>query len=117
MKHLFVTYKIAKQLKEKGFVEECFGYYNGRLLQINGMEILHELSLSDINTDAPLYQQVVDWFREKHKLFIEVRCWNNLYSFALIKVDDMTYHFDSDTERTGYYLTLQDAILEALKLI
>ena len=53
----FVKYKQALALKELGFDEPCFGYYDeGGNLYIEILEILK----------APLYQQAFRWFREKH---------------------------------------------------
>lgn len=78
MKHLFVSYEIAKTLKEKGFNEECIAYYLGSL-EFRGTE--HDLVLveNEINKlennwkttiSAPLYQQVIGWFREKHGIYL-----------------------------------------------
>jgi len=63
MKDLFVSYALAVALKEKGFDEPCFAWYDwvGKELFIN------DRSFQDINpTNAPLYQQVIDWFMVKH---------------------------------------------------
>lgn len=79
MKHLFVSYEIAKLLKEKGFDENCLYYYyvdnelssmneDGKPLWMN-----HNNSIFSTCYSAPLKQQVIDWFRDKHKtqLFLD----------------------------------------------
>ena len=69
MKKLFVSYGIAKLLKEKGFNEECFGWY-----WLNQSEIIQYSRCSAkhcVDVPAPLYQQAFDWFREKHMLGFE----------------------------------------------
>jgi len=55
----FVPYELAVKLKELGFDEPCFGYYDeGGNLYTEMQEYLL----------APLYQQAFRWFREKYKL-------------------------------------------------
>ena len=73
MKEQFVTYEIALKLKELGFNEKCFGYFGIQ----NEVEI--EISYnSDLNLirrnfiSAPLWQQVIDWFKEKYNIWIIV---------------------------------------------
>ena len=85
MKEQFVTYEIAKQLKEKGFDEPCFGLYNiyetyGQYGIIN----IGDLHLTNVNRGfksdnaiiAPLWQQVIDWLEEKLDIAIWIE-WDN----------------------------------------
>jgi hypothetical protein len=62
----FVSYEIAFELKELGFDEPCFGYYEDDLL-ILCYDSKQEYELL-LNCTAPLYQQAFRWFREKHRL-------------------------------------------------
>jgi len=72
MKHLFVPYKLALKLKEKGFKEECIcGYNSFKLLTSkvsystgNDCECRWD-DRYDTDVRAPLYQQVIDWFDKK----------------------------------------------------
>jgi hypothetical protein len=71
MKHLFIPYALAVIAKEKGFKEDCFGVY------INDTQELKLVYTSMViprtpHIDAPLYQQIVDWFRDKHCIFISI---------------------------------------------
>ena len=60
MEKEFCTYEQAIALKELGFDEPCFGYYDeGGNLYTEIVEVLK----------APLYQQAFRWFREKYGLF------------------------------------------------
>jgi hypothetical protein len=62
----FITYEQALALKELGFNEPCFGYYDeGGNLYTEMVEVLK----------APLYQQAFRWFRDKHKLDGQVTSW------------------------------------------
>ena len=83
MKHLFVPYEIALQLKEKGFREECFAYYQDNLLEFSSPTFhqKHKNSIDNIGTvhwnmediddvSAPLYQQVIDWLWNNYKILI-----------------------------------------------
>ena len=68
MKKEFIKYEEALALKELGFDEECFGWYNGlSKLLINS---LYSTQINKLNGDiqAPLYQQAFRWFREKYNL-------------------------------------------------
>ena len=66
----FVPYEQALALKELGFDEPCFGYYDGGgNLYTEMVEVLK----------APLYQQAFRWFREKyqlHSFIYEDNSWN-----------------------------------------
>lgn len=95
MKHLFVPYKLALLAKEKEFEEPCFAYYqqfniptptfhfgiiqhhqNENYKGNNWNKIDKDFQLTDyINNNfvsAPLYQQLIDWFREKYDIVIEI---------------------------------------------
>lgn len=77
MKEQFVPYEIALKLKEKGFVELCFAFYeadgefkfNNGTLTFDGKWVSANKNNIDYCT-APLYQQVIDWFRVVHKIYI-----------------------------------------------
>ena len=63
MEKEFVPYEQALALKELGFDEPCFGYFDKT-------EIFHLCSFENMNdrgfVSAPLYQQAFRWFREKY---------------------------------------------------
>ena len=76
----FVTFDIAKKLKEKGFIEDCIAYYHtdGELLynrdQYRGgdykslLRSYNSLPKNPIGceqTDAPTISQVLKWLREE----------------------------------------------------
>jgi hypothetical protein len=70
----FVPQTQALALKELGFDESCFGYYN-----VHNQELIEDLSNNRTgNNDsrwvsAPLYQQAFRWFREKYGHYSEIR--------------------------------------------
>lgn len=80
MKEQFVTYEIALKLKELGFDEGCLAYYGDNILIFDKHEYLEcDIKVNyvlgwkyEMVTLAPLWQQVIDWFRSKYKLSISV---------------------------------------------
>lgn len=76
----FVTPEIAALLKERNFDEPCFALYNPRLIAVSqhwgstptGICKRLGVYLKDEEILAPTYQDVIDWFREKHGLVLDV---------------------------------------------
>ncbi len=147
MKEQFVTYDIAKKLKDKKFTEECMGYYDyAKTAQHNeqdgysgpfgwrkgecnfNKEYFYNGCLKDIsnenweNVAAPLWQQVIEWFREKHQIFIEVEkiTFNNDCYLAKVrkfnKNNKLVRASNYDDYKT-HYKTMEMAVKKALTLI
>lgn len=74
MENQFATYEIALALKELGFDEPCFGYYNDANTdpEISLPVAVDVVCLKFNLVKAPLWQQVIDWFREKYNIHIWV---------------------------------------------
>lgn len=81
MKEQFVSYEIALKLKELGFDEPCLSIFAKDLnfnLTMFGQKFDNKIETSkdfacDIHLEdvlCPLWQQVIDWFREKHNVDI-----------------------------------------------
>lgn len=119
MKHLFISQELALKLKEKKFNEPCLGYYGIWSTELQFPVYAGELE--NWNTienlcSAPLYQQVIDWFREKHNISIELHWqqgsqgWSYCYGY-----NAGDWFFPKETYK--YYEALTKAIEEAIKLI
>ena len=86
MEKEFIPYEQALKLKELGFDEICLAvYFNNKFklvkdLNINNVD-LHVATEIDAIL-APLWQQVVDWFREKYSIFIEIKSGNYFDTFS-----------------------------------
>ncbi len=135
MKHLFVSYETAKLLKEKGFNDDSWGFYNDRLDNPEELRFHNKPTNGWIYHlySAPLYQQVIDWLREKHNIEIHngVKVPKEAIEAAKGKLDNLIckyvfyiYKEDSspriplgDIRVDNYYEGLNEAILEAIKLI
>ncbi len=62
--YLFVSYDVAKILKEKGFDELCLAYFiepKGIFFMGNGHKIINAIP-------APMYCQVKNWLRVNHQI-------------------------------------------------
>ena len=70
----FIPYEQALALKELGFDEPCFRWYDERWgddLQQDKFNTNKDLFMTDLDCSAPLYQQAFRWFREKYNLHAE----------------------------------------------
>jgi hypothetical protein len=65
----FVPYELALELKQLGFDEQCFSFYDsdGELYESEGY-YKKGYNVFDEEVIAPLYQQAFRWFREKHNI-------------------------------------------------
>lgn len=128
MKKQFVTYEIALKLKELGFDEECFGYYSKQHDDSYFLCIYQqEDEYSKERLEAPLWQQVIDWFREKHDIIInifyekDVLGWKGYNRCYFIITFNTLVTFDSRGEfRNIFYnnsdYTKETAILKAIEV-
>lgn len=130
MEKEFVPYEIAEKLKSLGFNKPCFGRY-----YLHGTQ-KHISLFTDSNTDeiskrksvklicnAPLWQQVFDWIRDKHSIIygiFDIRISTSTssgyrfrYQFWKINQDDWIFEDESPLGS----LTYEDARLECLNRI
>jgi hypothetical protein len=116
----FIPYKQALALKELGFDEPCFGWYqdNTLRLDINANQSIkfHEhLGRFKGCIIAPLYQQAFRWFREKQNLIglVDGGYDNSKNIFTYVIWNDFRDDIFDD-----YYSTYEEAELACLiKLI
>lgn len=124
MKNLFVPYNIALLAKEKGFNQQCLGGFDAyKELRFDyiGLVKNSDFKMPPRNyVSAPLYQQIIDWFRKKHNLEVALRL-----SFPPGYSINIQYVDSSKTATTypgtlilpEYYQALNRAIEEVFKLI
>lgn len=117
MKHLFVPYDIALMAKEKGFNEPCFGVYNSKGELYIGTEYSSpQHHLTNAASQAPLNQQLVDWFREKHDIWIGMEFGSEFMPLYVIGHDGSPRKI-VNSFGSSYYECLNYAIKEAFKII
>jgi hypothetical protein len=112
----FVPYQQSLDMKEIGFDEPCFGYYNGQGNYI-GEEgkmnsYCNKLGMHGAYCTAPTYSQAFRFFREKYKIrFIIQSSMSDLGEFFKVI-------FPNGEQRGVSYNTYEEAELECLvKLI
>ena len=111
MEKEFVPYEQALALKELGFDEPCFGFYN----DMENNKPMGGNFPCDGRNSAPLYQQAFRWFREKHDLH---SCVAPVYEDEISKVIVYWFWiqgFDSFEDEDINYKTPEEAELECLK--
>jgi hypothetical protein len=67
----FAPYEPSLNLKELGFNEPCFAWYDGRYPSSINQDYCKnsEEWLNTIHCATPTFSQAFRWFREKHKLY------------------------------------------------
>ena len=114
MNEQFCSYEIALKLKELGFNEECFGIYGSCDEEFVIVRNANKLvAISPDDTLAPLWQQVIDWFREKHRLAINNPNQKEVKIFCVISEDNSIVKVITDTD---FYKARKQAILKAIEL-
>jgi len=137
MKKNFVTQDIALTLKEMGFNKECIAYYlnNGGFVAItqNKPHFITEINknfephIEDCT--APLWEQVINWFEEKHQLVIIIEPYTAKYwTFKIYKISetieiiclcgcDVNLDGDKTKRYDDKYTAIKEAILKAINIL
>jgi len=127
MKDEFVTYEIAKELRELGFNESCFGYYT-TYFKSDGHHCCKVVS-SSINdewyTIAPLWQQAFEWFRKEHNVLATIYSNASGYLFDWSDAVGGTQRgwseYSGDDKSSGAYSTYEKAreacLLKLIELV
>ena len=128
IKEDYVSYEVAKLLKEKGFDEPCHYFYEYKRRLYNDMDKYFPSGMknSDHNKEgnkgvsAPTLQMAIKWLREVHDVHIDI-------SIYVITVDILKYNINvyykkhkNDSMYLGIHLTkecpkYEEAVEVALK--
>ena len=120
-----VSFEIAKKLKEKGFEDNCIGYYDyaGKFhynyeSAISNKEIYFCHSKYDNIwhrdlVDTPTISQVLKWLREEKELHIEIYMYHNCYLWEIYntKIYDADFSQKSEKYSEIEYATYEIAAL------
>ena len=94
----FVPYDLSLRMKQLGFNEPCFAFFNGKhhdwlIDDNNGLDSPTINPNKDIGrcVKRPTYSQAFRWFREKYELHSFIDCkWKNLgWEFQLVDLFKM----------------------------
>ena len=116
----YLSFEVAKLLKEKGFDEPCFMSY--WLRTKDKPELAHLEQTSNNYSDCvscPTLQMAMRWLREVYKIFIKI----NIVPYTTITMEQHYYFFTIYRERKPvyghmidyYYSTYEEAVEAALK--
>ena len=75
MKKEFLPYPLALRMKELGFDEPCFGWYDSEIKDIiNYDQTTNSCGwLNGSNCSVPTFSQAFRWFREKYNLCVVIK--------------------------------------------
>ena len=71
----YVSFEVAKMLKEKGFDELCIFKYNSEGVRVKAGVAIEEWQNSELDDDecsCVSHQMAMKWLREEHNLCIEI---------------------------------------------
>lgn len=114
----YVSFEVAKLLKEKGFDWACIGYY-----VYDEPDDVKYSFLCETNSiwesrccSAPTLQMAMKWLREVHKLYIEITPSSKTNEFIVdsYRIDIVTKTFDTIYVSSGYD-TYEQACEAAIK--
>ena len=118
----FLSYDISLKLKELGFDKICLAvHYKGKLhlvknFNINNVDLYVANEFGGIL--APLWQQVINWFREEHNYNITYNILEkDGCGYYVFKGGEFQSKFKVLSKRFDYYEAHEKAILKAIELI
>lgn len=98
----YVSFEIAKLLKEKGFNEYCFALYDSNKILIQSGIRLNNIQVGRVegSYSAPTLQMAMKWLREVHNIHIGINPISGKgYNATIYDVADFDdYGIISDTE-------------------
>jgi hypothetical protein len=105
MEKEFIPYEQALALKELGFDEKCFSFYDsdGKLYKSEGY-YKKGYNVLDEEVIAPLYQQAFRWFIEKHGFYNQIHKrygWEGIIRNSVngtLEWNDGTYNSPEEAE-------------------
>lgn len=124
----YVSFEIAKKLKEKGFPQRTFGNYNmvGSTYYQDGRHYKYGCvcDKEDAYT-APTIAQVLKWLRDEKKIFVEIALspegYRHIIYTGLYCMDTpCAYHFSFDgfyNMEELNYRTYEQAAIEGIKYV
>lgn len=133
IKEAYVSFEVAKLLKEKGFNEKCRGGYHYEFDDNDNSIIMFEQwTAQPYNNDfmdegfscsAPTHQMAMAWLREIHHYYIQIMldswaCGDHLGYYVVIQKTDSDFEMMlQDAVNEVFYQTYEEAVEAALKYV
>lgn len=121
IKEAYVSYKIAKLLKEKGFNEETTHWYNVKESLINDYPVTYRnFSNPEKVWLAPTHQMACAWLRKKHFIIVvtpvlfNVEYENSKWGYDIWADDNLEVSSEDCSKPLATY---EEATEEALKYV
>lgn len=121
----YVSFEIAKLLKEKGFDESTSMVYMpyGDLCKLDRYDSIRNSNYNDITKNyfeytAPTIQMAMKWLREVHNIAIVITpsmFWGKYNASIYKKGNDYPYGFDGDSLVSSYKKAAEVAIKHCLE--
>ncbi len=126
MKSEFVSFEIAKLANDNSFDEACLAFYSSDTTEfilmsgyVQGRSTTNDLSSLDYVYVAPLHQQLLHWFREKHKLFINVNFddewWSGVFILPDCQFSNLEWIKTEGLNGSTYFKTYKEALEHGFK--
>lgn len=117
---LFISFELALQLKDMGFNEPCLALYHAYNKEHKMVNIPIQNKFCDKNQiSSPLYQQVIDWFRDKHQIYIQPQkqFHNKGFKIGKIVIGEVSYNGPWNKKYDTYYEALNEGILKGIEIL
>jgi hypothetical protein len=115
----FVPYELALELKQLGFDEPCFAFYDESLYFPNNENqygTFCNQKLDASSCSAPTYSQAFRWFREKHNLRCQINYIGGLINKTTWWDISVIGHYNTDPKEWEMkYQPYEEAELACLK--
>lgn len=114
IKERYCSLELSKLLKEKGFDEKTFTYYDDDILCNGGWFEWNRSPLGHIS--APTHQMAMDWLREIHKLHIGIERGPRGYHLTIEIIPlGVVKYVTREIVGTNYVESFKDGVEAALK--
>jgi hypothetical protein len=112
----FVPYELALALKQLGFDEPCFAFYDESLYFPNQYGTFCNQKLDASSCSAPTYSQAFRWFRDKHNLRCQINYIGGLINKTTWWDISVIGHYNTDPKEWEMkYQPYEEAELACLK--
>ena len=115
----FVTFNLAKKLREKGFREKVNAYY-GKHENIFDVHPALDMNDADYRASAPTISQVLKWLREEKSIHVEVFLWTEgwYYEVWSFEYNENYKEYDTKIEKQSMdYSSYEEAALAGIEYV
>ena len=115
----YVSFEVAKLLKEKGFDELCIFKYNSEGVRVKAGKAIDEWQNSELDDNeysCPSQSMAMKWLREEYNIFIQISAVLQDQPFGLhYRPSIQDYHAYARHDNFSEYVTYEQAVEVVLK--